>query len=199
MKHAKRGLLICAHCFELQKKHVKDKCLFLPTVFESLRCRVCNGRITAGGIVKDVNNGPPRHAFCDISPNKRFRPYMKTVTIKYNVKRANLLGLLTCKCGHRENQHYERPSRDRGLCAFAGNGCGCKGYEVTARGGTIVAYTPTAFRNGDVLVDQEGQIWEVFTTLPETMNYMLMGKDETYSYHVSIFTDGTGYTKIGRL
>lgn len=54
---------------------------------------------------------------------------MKLLILKMTRQRALELGLLVCKCGHPENNHF-----DFGPCAH----CKCKGLEEVGRSGVTI-------------------------------------------------------------
>lgn len=52
------------------------------------------------------------------------------VTISYTRDQAQALGLLTCKCGHPPNNHFNFSAQEQ-PCAH----CSCRAYHEVARGG----------------------------------------------------------------
>lgn len=120
----------------------------------------------------------------------------QTITIKYSVHHARRLGLLSCACGHPESNHF-------GLKPKPCVNCSCEDYAEKAKLGIIVARTPMKYRRGDVFVAHDGSLWECYSTLPETMKYMLIGRDAEYGHSVMTYTSEAeidlDYQRIGRL
>jgi hypothetical protein len=116
----------------------------------------------------------------------------KTVTIKMSLEDAYAYGLFSCTCGHAINNHFDHGSKP---CAR----CKCTEYCEVAPHGQIICYEPMTYRRGDVLMDKQGELWEVLTAMPYSNDYMLLTWDNVYGHTVMYAHDAKGMVKIGRL